>query len=129
MFGNRRHFRELLEHSEEGVASNIVASRLKALLAGGLLTRQDALRGRRATYTLTEPGIQTVPIIVALGSWGLAHRPGTPELRIRAQLLRDVGPELGEQFMDELPETHLGTPRRRADQPAASEQLKRAYRV
>ncbi len=65
--------------------------------------------------------------MVALGSWGLVHRPGTPELRIRAELLRDGGPELSGQFMDELRETHLGTPRRRPDQPTASEQLRRNY--
>ena len=28
MFGNRRHFRELLTRSEEGIASNILADRL-----------------------------------------------------------------------------------------------------
>ena len=30
MFGNRRHYRELLKHSEEGIASNILADRLEA---------------------------------------------------------------------------------------------------
>ena len=30
--GNRRHFRELLVKSEEGIASNILASRLKHLV-------------------------------------------------------------------------------------------------
>ena len=32
MFGNRRHFRELLGKSEEGIASNILADRLKRLV-------------------------------------------------------------------------------------------------
>ena len=32
MFGNRRHFRELLAASEEGIASNILADRLKRLV-------------------------------------------------------------------------------------------------
>ena len=32
MFGNRRHFRELLAGSEEGIASNILADRLKRLV-------------------------------------------------------------------------------------------------
>ena len=32
MFGNRRHFRELLTKSEEGISSNILADRLKTLL-------------------------------------------------------------------------------------------------
>ena len=32
MFGNRRYFRELLAGSEEGIASNILADRLKRLV-------------------------------------------------------------------------------------------------
>ncbi len=35
MFGNRRHFRDLLTRSHEGIASNILASRLKRLTALG----------------------------------------------------------------------------------------------
>ena len=42
MFGNRRHFRELLTNSEEGIASNILAARLKRLVAEGLLKRMFA---------------------------------------------------------------------------------------
>jgi DNA-binding HxlR family transcriptional regulator len=41
MFGNRRHYRDLLTHSEEGIASNILADRLKRLVAAGLLSRRD----------------------------------------------------------------------------------------
>jgi hypothetical protein len=47
MFGNRRHFRVLQESSEEGIASNILADRLRRLVSAGLLTRADAGRGRR----------------------------------------------------------------------------------
>jgi DNA-binding HxlR family transcriptional regulator len=127
IFGNRRHFRELLRQSEEGIASNILSSRLKDLVAVGLLRRESVARGQRATYSLTEAGIQTVPIMVALGSWGLAHRHGTPELRIRAELLHDGGPQLWEQLMDELREVHLGIARPQPDRPRVSEQLRQAY--
>lgn len=127
MFGGRRHFRELLSHSEEGIASNILSSRLKALVAGGLLTQEQVERGRRATYSLTEAGIQTVPIMVALGSWGMRHRPTTPELSVRARLLEDGGPPLWEDLMDELREVHLGIPRRNPDRPRAFELLQTAY--
>ena len=41
MFGNRRHFRELLTRSEEGISSNILADRLKTLLDQGIITRDD----------------------------------------------------------------------------------------
>lgn len=48
MFGDRRNFRILQRESEEGIASNILASRLRGLLAAGLLTRDDPGPGRRA---------------------------------------------------------------------------------
>ena len=38
MFGNKRYFRELLAGSQEGIASNILADRLKRLVGAGLLT-------------------------------------------------------------------------------------------
>jgi len=127
MFGSRRHFRELLHGSEERIASNILSSRLKRLVAAGLLTREDATRGQRAAYSLTEAGIETLPVMVALGTWGLAHREGVRELRVRAELLRDGGPVLIERFMDELREAHLGIPLPDADRPRTSEQLQAAY--
>ena len=75
MFGNRRHYRELLKHSEEGIASNILADRLARLIDAGLLTRRDDPSHRqKAIYSLTEPAIQLVPLLVQMGAWGLpAH--------------------------------------------------------
>lgn len=127
MFGNRRHFRELLDGSIEGIASNILSSRLKRLVAAGLLTKEEVRRGQRAAYSLTEAGIQALPVMVALGNWGLAHRDGPDELRVRAELLRDRGPELVERFQDELREIHLAIPRPDPDRPPASVDLQAAF--
>lgn len=127
IFGDRRHFRELLTNSEEGIASNILASRLKHLVAGGLLTRAEARLGQRATYSLTEAGIQTLPVLVALGTWGLANRVGSPQLSVRAELLRDGGPALLHRLMSELREKHIGIPRPDPDQPRATDELHQAY--
>jgi DNA-binding HxlR family transcriptional regulator len=41
MFGNGRHYRKLLNNSKEGIASNILADRLKRLVALDLLSRRD----------------------------------------------------------------------------------------
>jgi hypothetical protein len=65
--------------------------------------------------------------MVALGNWGLAHRQGERRLRVRAELLRDGGPELVVAMMDELRELHLGVPRPDPDAPRASDQLHAAY--
>jgi DNA-binding HxlR family transcriptional regulator len=108
MFGDRRYFRMLLTGSTEGIASNILADRLVRLVEAGLLTRGTAARGQRARYSLTEAGIQTLPIIYALGNWGLDWRSGSADLRSRQQLMRDAGPAFIEELMDELRVRHLG---------------------
>jgi DNA-binding HxlR family transcriptional regulator len=111
MFGNRRHYRELLSQSDEGIASNILADRLKKLMERGLLTRaDDPSHKQKAIYSLTEPAIQLLPVLAQIGAWGRRHLPTTPELAIRAQLLEEGGPPLWEAFMAELRHEHLGTP-------------------
>ena len=127
IFGDRRYFRELLTGSIEGIASNVLADRLKRLVAAGLLTRDDAVRGQRARYSLTEAGIQTLPIIVALGNWGLDWRTGTPELRARQELMRAGGLQFLEEFMDELRVRHLGAPPVSTGGPGPLERLTVAY--
>jgi DNA-binding HxlR family transcriptional regulator len=110
MFGNRRHYRELLAGSLEGIASNILADRLKRLVAKGLLTRADDPSHKQKTiYSLTEKAIELVPLIVAMGAWGRRHMPATDALSIRAQVLEEGGPALWEDFMAELRNLHLGT--------------------
>jgi DNA-binding HxlR family transcriptional regulator len=123
IFGDRRYFRALLTGSMEGIASNILADRLKRLIDAGILTRGTAARGQRARFSLTEAGIQTVPIIYALGNWGLDWRAGSDELRRRQQLMRDEGPAFIEELMDELRVRHLGAPPKPHDSPGAFERL------
>jgi DNA-binding HxlR family transcriptional regulator len=127
MFGNRRHFRELLAGSEEKIASNILADRLRRLADAGLLTRDDARPGQRAAYSLTEAAIQLVPVLTELGAWGIRHRVTTPRLRARAELLASGGPEMRAQFMDELREIHLGHPARPVTGQRVTERLASAY--
>lgn len=112
MFGNRRHFRELLQNSEEGIASNILADRLKRLVAHGLLSRaDDPTHRQKGIYGLTEPTIQLVPLLATMGAWGRRHRPVSEDLSIRAELLERGGPVLWDAFMAELRVIHLGAER------------------
>jgi len=126
MFGNRRHFRVLQRESEEGIASNVLADRLKRLVALGLLTRTDeAGHKQKARYSLTEKAIQLVPLLVQMGAWGRRHLPVTPELSICARLLEEGGPELWADFMDELRVAHLGAPP--TGKPSIAARLQAAY--
>jgi DNA-binding HxlR family transcriptional regulator len=130
MFGNRRYFRELIAGSQEGIASNVLADRLERLVAQGIVSRAgDPGHKQKVRYSLTEKGIQLLPVLAQMSAWGLAHLPVTEELAIRAELLRDGGPKLWAEFMDELRETHLGVPprRRRRGRASVTERLRAAY--
>ena len=108
MFGGRRHFRDLLNRSEERIASNILADRLRRLVGSGLLSkRDDPTHRQKAIFSLTEPAIQLVPLLAQMGAWGRRHTPASRELSVRARLLEEGGPPLWDAFMAELRSVHL----------------------
>ncbi|MGD0472317.1 MAG: helix-turn-helix domain-containing protein [Candidatus Velthaea sp.] len=127
IFGNRRHFRELLTKSEEGIASNVLADRLQTLVEQGIITKgEDATHKQKVLYSLTERGIALVPVLAQIGAWGRRFLPVSEELAIRAELLEKGGPRMWEAFMAELREAHLGKARRGKPQSVALK-LQRAY--
>jgi DNA-binding HxlR family transcriptional regulator len=128
MFGNRRHFRELLTRSEEGISSNILADRLKTLLEHGIVTREDdPSHKQKGIYSLTERGVELLPVLAQMAAWGYKYLPVSEELGIRAGLLSEGGPKMWAEFMDELRETHLGVKRRKRSGPSIGERLQAAY--
>jgi DNA-binding HxlR family transcriptional regulator len=130
IFGNRRHFREFLLKSEEGIASNILADRLKRLVEQGIITRaDDPSHKQKAVYSLTEQGIELLPVLAQMAVWGRKFLPVSEELSIRAKLLEDGGPKLLKEFMAELRATHLGAPVRRSRRgvPSVAARLQSAY--
>ncbi|MGB6986504.1 MAG: helix-turn-helix domain-containing protein [Candidatus Aquilonibacter sp.] len=127
IFGDRRHFRELLTKSEEGIASNILADRLQTLLEQGIVTkREDPSHKQKVIYSLTEPGIQLLPVLAQIGAWGRRHLPVSEELSIRAEILEKGGPPMWDAFMAELREAHLGKKRRGKPQSVRLK-LQKAY--
>jgi DNA-binding HxlR family transcriptional regulator len=74
-----RTFKEFQE-SGEGIATNVLADRLKKLRTAGIIsTEADGKDGRRVHYRLTEKGINLAPVLLELLIWGARHEPtGTP---------------------------------------------------
>jgi DNA-binding HxlR family transcriptional regulator len=61
--------------SEEGIARNILASRLTRLQESGLITKVPLSADRRKDeYKLLEAGLDTIPILLDLAEWGAQHR-------------------------------------------------------
>jgi len=79
-----RGFRSYKEFMEcyEGIATNILADRLRKLVAYGIITTEpDPLDGRKVTYLLTAKGIDLAPVLTELVLWAAAHEEtGNPAL-------------------------------------------------
>lgn len=70
-------FKELLE-SPEGIATNILTSRLKRLVEAGLVDKHPVPEhAGRYTYALTRKGKSLLPLLRKVREWGLAHLEGT----------------------------------------------------
>ena len=64
-----RRFRELQE--DLGISANVLADRLDALVAEGILeTHVYQQRPLRSEYRLTDKGAELVPVLIALMQWG-----------------------------------------------------------
>ena len=112
MFGNLRTYGELHGNSLEGIATNILADRLKRLVEEGLLSvAPDFAHKQRTIYSLTEKAIDLVPVMVSLGNWGVKHLTPFPSLAARSIALQKGGSAMWEAFAEELRHLHRGAPK------------------
>ena len=83
--------------SGEGIATNILADRLKKLEATGIITAEAVERDRRrANYRLTEKGIDLAPILLELLIWGARHEKSRLPCALIANLAKNREEVLGE---------------------------------
>jgi len=71
-----RGFRSYKEFMEcyEGIATNILADRLKKLVAYGIITAEpNPSDGRKLIYSLTAKGIDLAPVLTEMVLWAAAH--------------------------------------------------------
>ena len=62
------------QDSGEGIATNILADRLKKLEAAGIICSEvEETDGRRMNYRLTKKGIDLAPVMLELLIWGVRH--------------------------------------------------------
>jgi DNA-binding HxlR family transcriptional regulator len=66
-------YKEFLE-SDERIATNILADRLRKLEAHGIISAQpDAADGRKVAYLLTSKGVDLAPVLVEMVLWAARH--------------------------------------------------------
>jgi DNA-binding HxlR family transcriptional regulator len=73
MLGGAQTYKTFLE-CYEGIATNILADRLRKLAAYGIITTEpDPSDGRKVIYLLTAKGIDLAPVLTEMVLWAAAH--------------------------------------------------------
>jgi len=68
-----RTYKEFLQ-GYEGIATNILADRLRKLVAHGIIsTEPDLSDGRKLIYSLTAKGIDLAPVLTEMVLWAATH--------------------------------------------------------
>jgi DNA-binding HxlR family transcriptional regulator len=77
-------------NSGEGIATNILADRLRNLAAAGIIQAEaDPQDGRRVNYRLTEKGIDLAPVMLDLLIWGAQHEDTGAPVAVIAEMARN----------------------------------------
>jgi DNA-binding HxlR family transcriptional regulator len=73
MLKGARTYKTFLE-CYEGIATNVLADRLRKLVAYGIITtKPDPTDGRKVIYSLTRKGIDLAPVLTEMVLWAAAH--------------------------------------------------------
>lgn len=79
LFAGKSRFADF-ERAPEGMATNILSTRLSTLVEHGLVEKRIGPTGGHASYHLTPKGRSLGPLLKAIRDWGLAHIDGTKAL-------------------------------------------------
>jgi len=83
MLRGSRTYKEFLQ-GYEGIATNILADRLRKLVAHGIVTaRPDPSDGRKLIYLLTAKGIDLAPVLTEMVLWAAGHEETGNQALIR----------------------------------------------
>jgi DNA-binding HxlR family transcriptional regulator len=78
------------EESDERIATNILAERLRRLQRNGLVVAEpDKNDRRRTSYRLTEKGIDLAPLLLDLLIWGAQHEETMAPAELIAQMAQN----------------------------------------
>ncbi|MHB0972483.1 MAG: winged helix-turn-helix transcriptional regulator [Thermoanaerobaculia bacterium] len=104
VFRGKRAYGEFLR-SEEGFATNILASRLEHLVDAGILRREgDDADGRKGVFTLTEKGLDLIPVMFEIVSWSAKYDSKSEARRIPrlVELIRKNNRRISEKTKEKV---------------------------
>jgi DNA-binding HxlR family transcriptional regulator len=106
LFRQKRYYQDFL-NSDEGIATNILADRLKNLVDHGLLTKTHNPENKRQTiYSPTKKAIALLPVLGGVAKWGLKFGVKTKDPTLKASMdnFESVRKELRRVYKKEFKE-------------------------
>ncbi len=102
-FWGKRTYGEFLR-SKERIATNILAARLAKLEREGILTKSRHPEDKRKdVYSLTEKGLDLIPIVLEVGAWSSKYDPRQTDEFLRfVEIVRADQQQMIEAFKEKI---------------------------
>lgn len=104
IFRGKRTYGAFLK-SEEGFATNILASRLEHLISVGILQLDtDEDDARKGVYTLTEKGLDLIPLIFEMVLWSAKYDNDSEAKRISrlVELIKKDNRQISQKIIEQV---------------------------
>ena len=105
IFFDNRHFNQMV--TMEKISTNILTDRLSRLLENGVIKKEvDSNNKSSYLYSLTEKGLELVPLVMEIYRWGANH---TKKNNAEDQLKKRVNHEFSkvtEEFVQKIKTSH-----------------------
>lgn len=89
MLRGKLSYSEFLE-SEEKIATNILSNRLNVLVAENILVKQVSPGNKsKFIYSLTEKGIDLLPIVIEIMDWGAKYNENCPRKELGQRIQKE----------------------------------------
>ena len=103
MFKGRQYYYEFME-AGEGISTNVLATRLADLETNGIIYKTiDPAKGSRFIYSLSEKGIELMPMMLAMMDWAEKYDAQTEVPKEFIDQLRNDPDALQEEIIKNLP--------------------------
>ncbi len=107
MFKGKRHYNEFLEAGEK-VSTSVLGDRLKKLEEMGIISKgKDSVKKSRIRYSLTQKGIDLLPMLLEMIVWGGVNDELTESPKEFMELAINNRESLLESIRENLVKDHL----------------------
>jgi len=102
MFAGKNTYGDFLK-SPEGIATNILASKLALLEENGIIEKSEHPDSKaKVLYTLTQKGLDMMPVMAEIYIWSEKYYPIPDEIKVRVGMFKEDKEAAIKMFTDKI---------------------------